>query len=167
MSSLGKDSIAHWTAYWQFESAAGGSQRPVLDLIIEPVWFEFTDIMADGARILDVATGNGPVALSCAARASACQRHIHIDAVDAAEIRPPGQAQGSGDQSTQVSGWKTCPLKTVSSTLSCLNTDLNMPMSHKLSAKFHVFSLPAAACGWSSMRGTVPSGRISMTELNV
>lgn len=102
MSSLGKEAIAHWTAYWQFESAAGGSQRPVLDLIIEPVWFEFTDIMADGARILDVATGNGPVALSCAARARACQRPIHIDAVDAAEIRPPGQAAGSGGQSTQV-----------------------------------------------------------------
>jgi SAM-dependent methyltransferase len=104
MSSSGKDSIAHWTAYWQFESAASGSQRPVLDLIIEPVWFEFTDIMTDGARILDVATGNGPVALSCAARARACQKRLHIDAVDAAGINPPRQGPdpAPGNHSTQV-----------------------------------------------------------------
>lgn len=99
---MDKDSIIPWTAYWQFESASGQSKRPELDLIIEPVWLEFTDILADGARILDVATGNGPVALSCAERARACRKRLHIDAVDAAGISPPRQVPDSDGHLPQV-----------------------------------------------------------------
>ena len=59
MSVRNVDSIAPWTARWKFESAAGHSKRPELDLLIEPVWHEFIDALAEGARILDLATGNG------------------------------------------------------------------------------------------------------------
>ncbi|MBT8048316.1 MAG: methyltransferase domain-containing protein [Xanthomonadales bacterium] len=48
-------------------------------------------MLADGAKVLDVATGNGPVALSCAQRARANRKRLHIDAVDAAGISPPNQ----------------------------------------------------------------------------
>ena len=92
MSIKNPDSIAPWTACWQFEAAGERPARPELDLIIEPVWQEFTDSLAEGSKILDVATGNGPVALSCAERARERRLGLHIDAVDAAEINPPQQA---------------------------------------------------------------------------
>ena len=91
MSLKNPDSIAPWTACWQLESAAGGSKRPELDLHIEPVWHEFMDTLTEGTRILDLATGNGTVALSCAERARERGIRIHIDAVDAARINPPRQ----------------------------------------------------------------------------
>jgi ubiquinone/menaquinone biosynthesis C-methylase UbiE len=84
-------SITPWTAHWQFDSATNQSDRPELDLLIEPVWHEFTDLLSEGARILDLATGNGTVALSCAERARARRLQLHIDAVDAAGIKPPPQ----------------------------------------------------------------------------
>ena len=92
MSSSHPDSIAPWTACWQFEAAGNRPDRPEQDRIIEPVWHDFTDSMPDGARLLDLATGNGVVALCCADRARARQLNVQIDAVDAAEISPPQQA---------------------------------------------------------------------------
>jgi SAM-dependent methyltransferase len=89
MSVRNVDSIAPWTARWKFESAAGQSKRPELDLLIEPVWHEFIDGLPEGARILDLATGNGAVAISCAQRARSRRVQLYIDAVDAAEINPP------------------------------------------------------------------------------
>ena len=90
MSFKDPDSIAPWTASWQFESAASGSNRPPLDLLIEPSWFEFTDLLPKGARMLELATGNGAVARSCAERARARRKPLEIEAVDAADINPPG-----------------------------------------------------------------------------
>ena len=85
------DAIAPWTASWQHESASNGSNRPPLDLLIEPSWFEFTDLLPEGARLLELATGNGTVARSCAERAHAHQNPLEIEAVDAADINPPGR----------------------------------------------------------------------------
>ncbi len=86
------ESIAHWTARWQFDSTANRSKRPELDLLVEPVWHEFTDTFHQGDRLLDLATGNGAVALICAERARERRIQLHIDAVDAAGIKPPPQA---------------------------------------------------------------------------
>jgi ubiquinone/menaquinone biosynthesis C-methylase UbiE len=96
------DSIAPWTACWQLESAAGGSKRPELDLHIEPVWHEFMDTLTEGARILDLATGNGTVALNCAERARGRGIRVHIDAVDAARINPPRQVPDPDGHLPQV-----------------------------------------------------------------
>ncbi len=102
MTTRSPESIAAWTAVWQFEAAGNRPARPEHDLVIEPVWHEFTDSLAEGARILDMATGNGIVALSCAERARARRQHLQIDAVDAADIRPPGLAPGPEAQTSQV-----------------------------------------------------------------
>ena len=102
MSLKNPDSIAPWTACWQLESAAGGSKRPELDLHIEPVWHEFMDTLTEGTRILDLATGNGTVALSCAERARGRGIHVHIDAVDAAQINPPRQVPDPDGHLPQV-----------------------------------------------------------------
>ena len=91
MTSRDRESIAHWTACWQFESKVSGSDRPPLDILIEPIWFEFTDRLPRGARILDLATGNGTVARSCAERARASRKPLEIEAVDAADIGLPVQ----------------------------------------------------------------------------
>lgn len=91
MSRRNTESIDTWTAHWQFNSKMDQTRRPELDLLLEPIWYEFTDILPDGARILDLATGNGPVAFSCAERAYKRKRLLHIHAVDAARIEPPGQ----------------------------------------------------------------------------
>jgi ubiquinone/menaquinone biosynthesis C-methylase UbiE len=91
MSIRNSESIDPWTACWQFDSAGNRTKRPELDLLIEPIWYEFIDSLTEGARILDLATGNGAVALSCAERARARQHGLHIDAVDAAGINPPRQ----------------------------------------------------------------------------
>lgn len=96
------DSIEAWTAYWQFNARDSRSVRPELDRQLEPVWNEITDLLPGGARILDLATGNGSVALSCAQRSRARLNHLQIDAVDAAEIRPPAQTSDPGSHTPIV-----------------------------------------------------------------
>lgn len=92
MSNKNPDTIAPWTAVWQFEAAGHRPARTEQDAVIEPVWHEFSDALADGTRLLDLATGNGVVALACARRAQQRQQKLEIHAVDAADIRPPAQA---------------------------------------------------------------------------
>ena len=92
MSSRNPDSIAPWTAVWQFEAAGHRPARTEQDRVIEPAWHEFTDALADGTRLLDLATGNGVVALACARRAQRRKQNLEIHAVDAADIKPPAQA---------------------------------------------------------------------------
>lgn len=98
MSSKNPDSIAPWSAVWQFEASGNRPDRPEQDVVIAPVWHEFTDALADGTRLLDLATGNGVVALGCAHRARQRQQNIEIHAVDAADIRPPVQASDLNPQ---------------------------------------------------------------------
>jgi SAM-dependent methyltransferase len=95
MGQTTSDPIDPWTAYWQFNAQSGNSARPELDVLLEPAWNEFTDLLPNGARILDLATGNGPVALSCAERSRSRHSQLRIDAVDAAVIKPPSQAPDS------------------------------------------------------------------------
>jgi SAM-dependent methyltransferase len=102
MTAGNTESIAAWTAVWQFEAAGNRPARPKHDLVIEPVWHEFIDSLADGTRILDLATGNGIVALSCMERACARRQRLEIDAVDAADIRPPSLSADQEERSSKV-----------------------------------------------------------------
>jgi len=52
------------------------------------LWEEYVDGLSGGSRILDLATGNGIVALNCASRARVLKIHLNIDAIDAADIHP-------------------------------------------------------------------------------
>jgi SAM-dependent methyltransferase len=82
-------SIDSWTAYWRSGRGASCFEGCDTELRLTQVWNEFVDMLADGARLLDLATGNGTVVRSCAARARARNVRLHIDAVDASEIDPP------------------------------------------------------------------------------
>jgi len=82
-------SIDSWTAYWRTGTGASCFEGPELEVRLTQVWNDYVDALPNDARILDLATGNGAVARSCAARARARDIGLHIAAVDAAEIDPP------------------------------------------------------------------------------
>jgi ubiquinone/menaquinone biosynthesis C-methylase UbiE len=64
-------------------SADGG-----YDLEVRDAWVEFFSMLPDGARILDVGTGNGVVAMIAAETATARGQTWTIDATDLAQINP-------------------------------------------------------------------------------
>jgi SAM-dependent methyltransferase len=85
-------SIDAWSAYWRSGKSASCIEGVNLEELLTATWNEFFDEFPDGARLLDLATGNGVVARLCAARARARGVVWHIEAVDAAEIDPPRHA---------------------------------------------------------------------------
>ena len=82
-------SIDTWTAYWR--TGRGASCFDGSDMEVRPtqIWNGFVDLLPDGARLLDLATGNGTAARICAAQARVRKVHLRIEAVDATEIDPP------------------------------------------------------------------------------
>lgn len=59
------------------------------DLEVREAWVEFFSLLPDGARILDVGTGNGVVAQIAVQTASSLGRNWEIHATDLALIDPP------------------------------------------------------------------------------
>ena len=89
-------SVEHWEAYYR-----GGaiSTCPIgLDanytLDIRDAWVEFFAYFPSGARILDVGTGNGAVALIARDAATAAGTQLEIHGSDLALIDPPRQVRG-------------------------------------------------------------------------
>lgn len=78
-----------WTVYWRAGRSASCFNGADVEVRLTRLWNEFVDRLPKGARLLDLATGNGTVALSCAARARECSSGLQVDAVDAAAIDPP------------------------------------------------------------------------------
>lgn len=81
-------SIDSWTAYWRTGRGASCFDGCDTEVDLTRLWDELVDALADGARLLDLATGNGTVVRSCTARAQARAIRLAIDAVDAADIDP-------------------------------------------------------------------------------
>lgn len=82
-------SIDAWTAYWHGGRLASCFEGSDAEVRLTSVWNELVDQLPQGARLLDLATGNGTVARSCAARSRFRGLTLQIEAVDAAEIDPP------------------------------------------------------------------------------
>lgn len=83
-------SLDQWETYYRGGTIAtcptaadGGYDREVRE-----AWVEFFSVLPDQARILDVGTGNGVVALIAAETATARGRHWEIHATDLAKIDP-------------------------------------------------------------------------------
>jgi ubiquinone/menaquinone biosynthesis C-methylase UbiE len=66
------------------------------------IWHEFVDGLADESRLLDLATGNGFVALNCQTRALDRQIDLQVEAVDAADIKPKTLLNESSDHASKV-----------------------------------------------------------------
>jgi ubiquinone/menaquinone biosynthesis C-methylase UbiE len=92
-------SVKQWETYYRGGALATGPAGTdgLYDLEVRQAWVEFFSTLRDGARILDVGTGNGVVALIAAETAKALGRDWRIDATDLALINPQRDVPG-GDQ---------------------------------------------------------------------
>lgn len=83
-------SLQQWETYYRggaiatCPTAADGGY----DLEVREAWVQFFSTLPDGARILDVGTGNGVVAMIAAETAAARGRTWEIHATDLAQINP-------------------------------------------------------------------------------
>lgn len=91
-------SLEQWETYYRAGAIAtcplgadGG-----YDLEVREGWVEFFSKLPDTARVLDVGTGNGVVALIASETASALGRHWDIDATDLARIDPTRDVPDGG-----------------------------------------------------------------------
>jgi len=91
----GHADIEQWDRYWaygslhSFSQVAGGNyQGAILDF-----WREQFEQLQPGARVVDIATGNGAVALLALDAADAAGIEIDVSGVDLANIDPLNQVQ--------------------------------------------------------------------------
>lgn len=84
--------IQAWTDYWKTGRGASCFEGSDVEVRLSRLWEELVDALPEGARVLDLATGNGTVAACCARRARARGMRMEITAVDAAAIDPPRYA---------------------------------------------------------------------------
>jgi SAM-dependent methyltransferase len=87
MSAVGQRG---WADYWKADCAASCEpDNPATALEIARLWQGWLAAFPDGARILDVATGNGIVLAYAASAGRAWGRRFVLTGVDLADIDPP------------------------------------------------------------------------------
>lgn len=79
-----------WDRYWQANRIASCAGRPGENYRPELLrgWRKFFQTLADGARILDLCTGNGAIPLVAVESARQTGRVFHVTAVDRANVAP-------------------------------------------------------------------------------
>lgn len=80
-----------WDRYWQADRLAACLVDPATgnyEPAIRDAWEQFFTSLADGARLLDIGTGNGAVAVIAFESAARTQRQFEIHGVDRADIDP-------------------------------------------------------------------------------
>lgn len=89
-------SVEHWETYYRGGAIATCPTGPDANysLEIRDSWVEFFAGFPDGARILDIGTGNGAVALIARDTATAAGLRFEIHGSDLARIDPPRQVHG-------------------------------------------------------------------------
>jgi ubiquinone/menaquinone biosynthesis C-methylase UbiE len=83
--------LDHWETYYRGGALVSCPTGPELNYSreVRDAWTRFFTQLANGAKILDIGCGNGPVALIAAETAARLSRQFQIEAVDLAEIDPP------------------------------------------------------------------------------
>jgi len=83
-------SVEHWDAYYRSGAIAACQMGPCSSYTLElrDVWLAFFTDLADGARILDVGTGNGAIPLLAKQAAAASGKRFEIHGADLARIDP-------------------------------------------------------------------------------
>jgi SAM-dependent methyltransferase len=90
---------ASWTRYWAGgHNASFGANGDDFDSA--PFWLDFFSTLADGAGVLDLATGGGHVVRLALAAAAKAERAYEIHGVDLADIRALRRAFGASGRST-------------------------------------------------------------------
>ena len=97
LSAPPPDSTFAWDQYWRDGRLAscGGEGGATYQPVIADGWRRFFGALSDGARVLDVCSGNGAVARLAAEVAYARNIRVSIDAVDAADLHPAGAGPGT------------------------------------------------------------------------
>jgi len=80
----------HWEAYYRSGAliSCPTNPEPYYTMEVRDAWVTFFSMLADGDRVLDLGTGNGPVALIAKETATERSLSIAIDGVDLAMIDP-------------------------------------------------------------------------------
>ena len=80
----------HWASYYRSGALVScpTNPEPYYTMEVREAWARFFSALIDGDRILDIGTGNGPVALIAKETATENGCDIRIDAVDRADIDP-------------------------------------------------------------------------------
>lgn len=82
-----------WSQYWHYDRIAScfdGAGQSNYDDSVAGGWRAFFGGLPDGARVLDLCTGNGAAALLAAETARESAKHFRIVAIDQADIDPAG-----------------------------------------------------------------------------
>lgn len=80
----------HWASYYRSGALVScpTNPEPYYTMEVREAWVRFFTGLMDGDRILDLGTGNGPVALIAKETAAENSCYFDIDAVDRADIDP-------------------------------------------------------------------------------
>lgn len=85
------DSRWAWDRYWQYDRLAScmdGSNRSTYDDRMAPAWRDFFHELPDQARILDLCTGNGAIAVLASELSRLKSKRFHVTGIDFADIDP-------------------------------------------------------------------------------
>lgn len=78
-----------WHQYWRENRlAACVPENPASAAAIEACWLEFFSALADGSRVLDIATGNGVLLVWADRVGRRTGRKFHLTGIDSADIDP-------------------------------------------------------------------------------
>lgn len=90
-------SLEHWEAYYRGGALATCPTGPGggYDLELYAAWRDFFAALPTGARLLDIGTGNGAVALIAAETAASLDKEWEIHATDLAQIDPLRHVPGA------------------------------------------------------------------------
>lgn len=96
MSEDAVSESSHWASYYRTGALVScpTNPEPYYSMEIREAWSLFFGALQDGARILDLGTGNGPVALIAKETATRCSRTFQIHGVDLADIDPHRDVPG-------------------------------------------------------------------------
>ena len=80
----------HWASYYRSGALVScpTNPEPCYTMEVREAWARFFSELANDDRILDLGTGNGPIALIASETAREYGRHYEIDGIDLADIDP-------------------------------------------------------------------------------
>lgn len=107
------DALWEWSVFWQsdqLESCISANEPDDSDQLFS-TWHEFFDALPTGARILDLGTGNGSVAIQAVAVSQEKSKRFSIHGVDLAEIDPPRFVTSATDLLQEITFHPCTPIE--------------------------------------------------------
>jgi len=103
--------VEHWEAYYRGGAIATCPMGPgtCYTLELRELWIAFFASLADGARVLDLGTGNGAIVLLAKEAAASTGRRFEIHGADLASIDPARHVPDGADCSQASSSTPACP----------------------------------------------------------